>query len=356
MITKKQTGQWARFCLRLLLPCLLAGGGLAGCTEEVPVSNQEPGQPVLMSISNRALNAGADFEQINTLRILLVNRNNIDRTVVCNRFVSSPADPLVIKVVSGTYDVYVVANETHDNAEFAALQSVRNLAALRQIAVPYSPADRDKTNIPMFGEVANVSIIAPAGEPSTTNLAQVSIDGGTAVSSLPVSLTRMACKVKLTLKRIGGTLTAVEFNNLPDAIPLFDDTYITPSARTTKTVEVGSFSSVTPTPPEPLYSTVVEQADILLPSWVFEEKTNIGNAMQLKVTTTEDTAERTYASAIGHAAGSSDTPKDYTLRRNYDYSLTAIITNNTVSVGASVTSWTDENLILEGRDPVIPTP
>lgn len=356
MITTKQTGQLARLCLRLLLPCLLAGGGLAGCTEEVPVSNQEQGQPVLMSISNRALNGGStNGEQVNTLRILLVNRNNIDQTVVCNRFVSSPSDPLVIQVVSGTYDVYVVANEKADGTEFTTLQNVRNLAALKQIAVPYSPVARNMSNIPMFGKVANVSIIAPAGESSASNLAQVSVDGENKGTTLPVSLIRLACKVKLTLKRSSGTLTGVMFNNLPDAIPLFDNTYITPSTRTTKTVEVGSFSPAASS--DPLYPTVVEQADILLPSWAFEDKTNSSNAAQLQATIAEEDEEvRTYTCAIGHAVSSSNTPKDYTLWRNYDYTLTAIITNNTVTVGALVTAWKDETLTLDGGMPVIPTP
>lgn len=355
MITVKQLVRLARFCIRLLLPCLLAGGGLAGCTEEVPVSNQEPGQPVLISISNRALYADTPGEQVNTLRILLVNPGNIDRTVVCNRFVSSPSAPLLVQVVGGKYDIYVVANEMPDGTEFAALQNVRNLAALKQIALPYSPGNRDMTNIPMLGKVANVGIIPPAGEPSTTNLAQVTVAGEATGTTLPVSLTRMACKVKLTLKHSNGTLKSVEFNNLPDAIPLFEDTYIEPSTRPVKTLEIGSFNNVGSS--DPLYSTVVEQADILLPSWVFSEKENSSNAVQLKATITEGTTDvPPYSCAIGHAAGSSNNPKDYTLWRNTDYTLTALINNNTVTVGATVTSWSDQSLSLEDDKPVIPAP
>nr|WP_129732911.1 hypothetical protein [Parabacteroides goldsteinii] len=351
MIITRQYGRLAHFCITLLLPCLLAGSQ-GGCTREEPLSYEEPGQPVMISLSNRAINAGVSGEQVNTLRILLVNRNNIDRTVVCNRFVSSPTDPLLIKVVSGMFDVYVVANEMPDGTEFTPLQDVRNLTGIRQVALPYSPADRNMENIPMFGKVEQVNITAPAGEVSSTNPASVTVAGVSKGDELPVSLTRMASKVKLTLKQSNGTLKAVEFNNLPDKIPLFDDTYITPDTRPVKTVETGKFSPVTSS--DPAYPIASEQADILLPSWIFSDKTNSSQAIQLKATVTEDTGDKSYSSAIGHATGSSDVPKDYTILRNKDYTLTAFITNNTVTVGASVSSWTDLNLSLEDDKPVIP--
>ena len=354
MITTKQTGQWARFCLRLLLPCLLAGGGLAGCTEEVPVANQEQGQPVMMSIGSRAINADKPGEGIRMLRILLVNPNNIDQTVVCNRFVNNPTDnPLKIQVVSGTYDVYVVANESFGSRENNDLKNVRNLADLKKIRRTFEPSEitMENNNIPMFGIVKNVNIIAPEGEPSESNLAKITVNGSDNGTILPVSLTRLLCKINVTLKYSSGTPKNVCIENLPYFITLFDETENTYGNNN----ETPRFLSTSVTD-DPLYPNMTEVEDMLLPCWAFTPKDNIEKAPILMVTMKEGSETRLYRSVIGHAAGSSDNPKDYTLWRNYDYKLTAIITNNTVSVGASVTKWKDETLSLEGGDPATPTP
>lgn len=353
MITTKQPGRLAYFCFTLLLLGLLAGS-LGGCIREEPLSNEEPGHPVMISLSNRAINAGVDGEQVNTLRLLLVNRNNIDRTVVCNRFIDNPTDPLLVQVVSGMFDVYVVANEMPDNSQSAALQGVKNLADIKKIALPYSPDDRNMTNIPMFGEVKQVGITAAEGEVSENNPGWVTVADKAKEHKLPVSLTRMACKVQLTIKRSNGTLKAVEFNNLPNEIPLFEDYYITPAKRMVKTVDLSKFKDVAST--EPLYPNIVEQADILLPSWVFADTDNSSQAVQLKATVTEDGTDNSYSSAIGNAIGSGSAPADYTLVRNKDYTLTTLITNSIVTVGAAVTSWSDQSLSLEDDKPVIPAP
>lgn len=354
MITTKQTGHWTRFCLRLLLPCLLAGGGLAGCTEEVPVANQEQGQPVMMSIGSRAINADKPGEKITTLRILLVNPNNIDHTVVCNRFVSEPTDnPLKIQVVSGTYDVYVVANESNNSStENSDLKNVRNLADLKKIKIPYDTGGInmfDNNHIQMFGIVEHVNIIAPEGEPSESNLAKITVNGSDKGTTLPVSLTRLVCKINVTLKYSSGTPQKVIIKNVPLNLTLFEET----ENQLGSEVEESHLPSASSTS-DPLYPYMIEIKNILVPCWAFADKENTEKAPILSVDMQEGSETRTYKSVIGHAVNSN--PKDYTLWRNYDYTLTAIITNNTVSVGTSVTKWKDESLTLQGGDPVIPAP
>lgn len=353
MITAKQTGRIARLYALLLVPCLL-GMGLWGCVDDTSAPRMNMEQPVLLSISNRALGAGD--KQINTLRILLVAKN-FDRTVVCNRFVANPGDPLFIEAVSGFYDVYVVANETHGTTSpYASLDGVRNLAALKSIALPYT-TDRDLGNIPMFGLQPDVTITPPTGTPSSANPATVSGPGFTASTNLPVPLTRLACKVNLTIKRSNGTLKAIEFNNLPDAIPLFADTYVTPVTRPVKTVTLTSDATNNDLDKD-LYPNQMIISNILLPSWVFTPSTSESEAVQLKATVTEGTGssaiDRSFTAAIGHDAGVATATKDYTLWRNHDYTLTTFITNQTMSVGASVLIWNDENLAVEDDNPVVP--
>lgn len=135
--------------------------------------------------------------------------------------------------------------------------------------------------------------------------------------------------------------------------PLFEDNYITPAGRKVKTVDINKFTAASPSF-DSQYSTIVEQADILLPSWVFADTDNSSQAVQLKATITEDDVDNSYTSAIGHEVGSDSASKNYTLLRNKDYTLTASVTNYMVTIGASVTSWADQSLSIEDNKPVIP--
>ncbi len=337
-------------CHRLLVIGLLAvitlGGSGCGKDEAIP---EVSGKPVLMNISTRALNAGTTDGQINTVRVLLANKRNIGRSIDRNVFVNSPADPLIIQVDAGEYDVYVVANETTSGEELSVLQNVRILNELKEVTLPFSVADRNFTNIPMFGEVADVTITPSAGEASSANLARVSVAGEDKGTTLPVTLIRMACKLSLTLKRGSGTLKEVRLTNLPDAIPLFPDHFFTPGTRPVKTLVAGTFTLATGT--ETLYPQEASQQDILLPSWVFADLTSKTEAVRLEADVTETNGDvNTYSNPIGHDIAS----PNYTLWRNHAYTLTARILNNTMTVTAKVVPWTEETLDIEDDNPVIP--
>lgn len=346
----------AKFRIRPLLAACFIGGLLCGCDSETPTPDEATGQPVLLNISNRALATGTGDTQVNSLRVILVRRDNIDRTVVSNDFVPDPAtNPVVVKARTGNYDVYVVANEAEGNGEYAALGTVRNLADLQKTALPFDPAKRTMTNIPMFGQTDNVTIGLPAGAgaSSPTNLATVSGPAISDPTKLPVTLIRMACKVKLTLRRSTGTLKAIAFRNLPDVIPLFASyNDYTPAARPEKTVAPADFTEI-PGSTDPLYPLVTEKEDILLPSWLFTPADDADKAVRLEVTVTgtDGKTDRTYSTPVGHDIRTEATPKDYTLWRNYDYTLGAVITNYIMTVQASVVSWNDEELSIDDDNP-----
>lgn len=333
----------------IFLAAVMAFGGLGCSKESIAPEDPLPEQPVLMNIGSQAFSIGTADEQINSLRILLVAKN-IYGTVVCNRFISNPSStPLTVEVVGGKYDIYLIANEMPDYNPYTPLETVSNIKALRQIALPFAPDNRTFTNIPMFGSVENVTITPQPGPSQATNLATITVAGVDMGTELPVTLTRMACKVNLTLKRTRGTMKAVEFNHLPDAIPLFAETYITPGSHLLKAVAISEFTETSD--PGATYPLIAEQKDILLPSWQFADKGQAANAIQLKVTITENNgAERTYSSAIGHAADKGD----YTLWRNQNYTLTALVTNYIITTSAEVESWVDKTLGLEGGTPIVP--
>ena len=339
--------------------------GVWGCSKD-DAFPEPTGEPVLMNISTRALNVGTDDQQINTVRILLANRTNAGRTIDCNIFVDSPADPLVIKALAGNFDVFVVANEQPDGTELPALQNVRTLNQLKTLAIPFSPADRTFTNIPMFGEVEMVTITAPAsGESSSTNLAAIDVNGTDHGTTLPVTLVRMACKLDLKLRHSNGTLKEVRFANLPDAIPLFADHHYSPATRPEKTVtattETFTHTNEVDDITYPLHDKTKQ--DILLPSWIFADPTDSDEAVKLTAVLTTGTGKNEkdteFSSLIGHSLPSpaeSTTPADYTLRRNHAYTLDARILNNTLTISAVVVSWIPEDLNIEDDRPVVPTP
>lgn len=307
---------------------------LTGCVmeTEIPDSPQNgEASPVTLSIDTRALGTGES--QINTIRIIQVRRN-IAGSIENNRFVANPGIPLVVTGVSGEYDIYVVANETDNGNELTALKNVTTLDELRQVILPYDVAQRTATNIPMMGKVENVTI----GLPTTTGgNATIKIGGVDKGTTLSATVTRLAIHVDLTVKsKSFSDLASVSFTGLPDGISLFGNNY-EPAAgkKQTVTIQANAFTDVIPATTG--YISEKTKASIILPSYLFAPQTEASKAAKIEVSIQGKPVP--FKTSIGHVAQPTATDKDYTLHPNSQYTLTALVAGDDLTIDSQVRNW-----------------
>lgn len=306
---------------------------LSGCVmdTEMPDSKKEEGSPVTLSIDTRALGTGES--QINTIRIIQVQRN-VATVIKNNKFVANPGSPLVVAGVSGEYDIYVIANETDNGNELAALRHVATLDDLKQVILPYNVDQRTSSNIPMFGKVENVTI----GLPTTlTGNATIKVDGVDKGTILPATVTRLATRIDLTVKsKSFSDLASVSFTGLPDGISLFGNNYESTVDKKQKfPVQANEFTDVEPVTTG--YITEKTKTSIILPSSLFEPKTEVSKAAKIEVYIQGKPAA--FTAAIGHVAQPDAMDKDYTLHPNSQYSLTALVAGDDLTIESQVKNW-----------------
>lgn len=306
---------------------------LSGCVmdTEMPDSKKEEGSPVTLSIDTRALGTGES--QINTIRIIQVQRN-VSTVIKNNRFVANPGSPLVVAGVSGEYDIYVIANETDNGNELAALRHVATLDDLKQVILPYDVTQRTSSNIPMFGKIENVTIGLPATLTGNATIKVGGVDNGTI---LPATVTRLATRIDLTVKsKSFSDLASVSFTGLPDGISLFGNNYeSTEDKKQTVSVQANAFTDVIPATTG--YITEKTKTSIILPSSLFEPKAEVSKAAKIEVYIQGKPAA--FKAAIGHVAQPDAVDKDYTLHPNSQYSLTALVAGDDLTIESQVKNW-----------------
>ncbi len=313
---------------------------LASCVAESEITEETvpDGKNVRLGISTRSFGNGTD-EQVNTIRIIQVTRT-IAQSVKSNRFINNPADPLQVEGLTGNYDIYVIVNESDDGSRLAALEHVGNLSELKKVILPYDIARRPQTNIPMLGEVENVTIGLPNnGKPSSTNLGTVMVGGVNHGTTLPVTLTRLAVCIDLTVKsKSFSALKSVDFTGLPNAIPLFGDGTETIAHDQKVTFNKDVFEEIIPSAG---YISEKKKDAIILPSYLFLPTTDKSQAASVEVSL--DGKPVSFKAKIGHAALlPSDSDKDYTLHPNTYYTLTALVAGDGLTIEAQVRNW-DKN-------------
>lgn len=311
---------------------------LASCTADNEMTEEAvpDGNSVMLGISTRSFNNGTD-EQINTVRIIQVSRT-IAQSVKSNRFINSPTDPLNVEGLTGHYDIYVIANESNDGSRLVTLDNVGSLAELKKIVLPYAVANRSQTNIPMFGVVENVTIGLPAsGEPSSTNLGTVRVGDVDKGNTLPVTLTRLAVRIDLTVKsKSFAGLASVSFKGLPDGISLFGNAYETEMSKQQEvTVNGSGFADVSPASAG--YISEMKKDAIILPSYLFLPVTDREKAASIEVSL--DGKPVPFKGKIGHSALPSSNDKDYTLHPNTHYTLAALIAGDELTIETQVRNW-----------------
>lgn len=314
---------------------------LASCVAENEIANEAlpDGKNVRLGINTRSFNDGTD-EQVNTIRIIQVART-IAQSVKTNRFINSPTDPLSVEGLTGNYDIYVIANESNDGSRLTALDNVGSLSELKEIVLPYEVASRSQTNIPMLGVVENVTIGLPtSGQPSSTNLGMVKVGGVDKGNTLPVTLTRLAVRIDLTIKsKSFADLASVGFTGLPDGISLFGNEYETATNKQQAvTVSGNAFANVIPVSTG--YILEKKKEAIIIPSYLFVPTTDKNKAASVEVYL--DGKPVPFKAKIGHAALPSAGTKDYTLHPNTYYTLTALIAGDELTIESQVRNW-DKN-------------
>lgn len=294
----------------LMLGCMLA---FAACVNEEDVpSSDKRGQEMVglsMNMAYRSGTVGSDSE-IKKVRIIAFDSRN--GGLVYNQKIDNPTDnPVVIQMLSGQRDFYVITNEP--NGQTTPLNSVQTLADLQAVRIPWNEVEQGTTFV-TFGTLPNQTI-----KPKVQN--NITIDNY-----------RLAVKIELTLNGENFTpAREVSFKNLPDAIPLFDVPYdCAMGNRKTKTV-------TSLTDPGVVSSGYVwtRTATIVLPSYHFSPTTDTDKAVQISV----PIGSGEISKPIGHKVSGND----YTLHRNTIYSLTANVGPDNLVIDAQVRNWDENN-------------
>ncbi|MGZ2609374.1 hypothetical protein [uncultured Bacteroides sp.] len=293
----------------LLLGCMLA---FAACVnEEDALSPDERGQEMVglsMNMAYRSGTVGSDSE-IKKVRIIAFDSRN--GGLVYNQKIDNPTDnPVVIQMMSGQRDFYVITNEPA--SQTTTLNGVQTLADLQAVRIPWNEVEQGTTFV-TFGTLPDQTI-----KPKEQN-------------NITIENYRLAVKIELTLNGENFTpAQEVSFKDLPDAIPLFDVPYdCAVDNRKTKTV--------TPlTDPGVVSSGYVwtRTATVVLPSYIFNPATDVNKAVKISV----PIGSGEISKPIGHKVSGND----YVLHRNTIYSLTANVGPDSLMIDASVRNW-DEN-------------
>ncbi|MCD8071877.1 MAG: fimbrial protein, partial [Alistipes sp.] len=248
-----------------------------------------------------------------------------------------------VNVLTGTFTVVFIANEQLDAALSAQLASMApDAASIDDLkALSFSVGSlgwkSGNTNLVPMAEVCQRVIIS--GDDKVT-YDGVAING----TEWPVTITRLAVRVDLTLKLNDKQLAGFEyirFDNVPDRIHIFPETesgatvvndlqFQAVAANTGYTTAPGNITSITGD-----YAAEVTYPRILLPEVWFSPKNDKDRAVVL--TACIDSEE--YPAPIGYKR-----PQDYTLPRNvyYDVKATVAEGNADVNIEIEAEDWDDK--------------
>lgn len=285
------------------------------CAHESLLSDEEGQEAttVKFNVSPLSGTSSADTE-IKTLRIIAFDTGN--GACVYNGTVNQT--PAILTILSGNRDFYFIANEPASLS--TGLNAIKTYDALKTVTIPSGNLS-DGTAFVAFGSLMGQRIY-----PGKSNTIQVS-----------ESLKRLAVKVNLRLNSQNQSmLTKVIFKNLPDAVPLFDDTLYEPATGAATTKEVTSFTDVTPGTGMTWVKTA---GDIVLPSYLFTPKDDADKAVGIEVTL--DNGKTVKGSLC--RTNVVDNSKDYTLPRNTVFSLACNVKAGNLEIITTVANWDEKN-------------
>ena len=304
------------FLCRLRASAVLLGLLLAvSCTHESFLSDEggQEATTVRFNVSPLSGMSGADME-IKTLRIIAFDTGN----GVCVYNGTVDRTPANITILSGNRDFYFIANEPSSLS--TGLNAIKTYNALKDVTIPTGNL-ADGTAFVAFGSLMNQRI-----RPGQSNTISVS-----------ESLKRLAVKVNLRLNGQNQlTPTQVVFKNLPDVVPLFDETLYEPATGATTTKEVTIFTDASL---ETGLTWVKTASDIVLPSYLFTPKDDADKAVGIEVTL--DNGKTVKGSLC--RTNTVDNSKDYTLPRNTVFSLVCNVKAGDLEIITTVANWDEKN-------------
>ena len=291
----------------------------------------DAGAPVSIKLDTRAFGDGES--KVNNVRVIVAKQNAVG-TIITNKFINDPANPIKLETMTGLYRVCVIINETEDGTELADLKDLKTdgtFSDLDNIKLPFT--GRIMTNIPMYGSKSDVRIVAAQSDTD----ADIYIDGTNQGKILKMNVDRLACKISpLKLRSKGlGTLQSVKLSNLPDAVSLTGVAYRNPGNFKAITKSASDFKATQPTP-EGLVWEMATTADILLPYSSFSPINNESEAILLTVTTSNKTVDK----RLGHQmVAENGKLVDFTLHRNTSYAFTGTIGTDDLGIEVNVANW-----------------
>ena len=309
-----------RISLLLVLTALLL---VPSCKVEEEKEQLYSKDPVDLRIGTRAsVNASQPDSRVDRLRVLAFDAAGQCQSNELYDFENtSLTSPFTHQMRPGLYTFVFIGNEPA--ASTSALEAVHVRSTLNNITFAASAFDRDD-EIPMLKEYSGVEVLS-------THKVKIS---GTEYSTWTISLERLAVRVDLLLKSVvdwDGTFTGVQFDNLPDYVPLFGEyaeaTHSTQSAYTlldtalddTDGIRDLTAAELTAAAASELLTEAQYQAKylwtkkidrIILPSCLFTPITDDDRALEFTILL----GTHTPSTLIGHAK-----PSNYTLQRNTNY-------------------------------------
>lgn len=296
---------------------------LVSCVHDDVVQQDEERGLIIMNLSGSTRAAGdvlfLNDEMIERVRFFVFVDGVLEKNNLFTAGETSFTNPFVLNVVTGTKDIYVVANETATLTPL--LQAITSKTALFSLLADEISASPSLPLV-MTGRALNVSVTE---QDPAHNEAQV-------------LLTRMAAKVSLNLKK-GDTVNEVIKITKVSLLSNAGKTTLFPTPPSTASVAPQSYWNFTKTlTPWELTSTLSSNNE-LDDIYLYENITggDKTNATQLEIEALYNNIETTYrvylnenvssAPNPGDANSSETTPSDhlYSLRRGYHYRVNGTI-------------------------------
>ena len=315
----------ARFLFKLLSMLVIMAliTPLTSCVHDDVVQQDEERGLIIMNLSGSTRAAGdvlfLNDEMIERVRFFVFVGGVLEKNNLFTAGETSFTNPFVLNVVTGTKDIYVVANETATLTPL--LQAITSKTALFSLLADEISASPSLPLV-MTGRALNVSVT----------------EQDPAHNETQITLTRMAAKVSLKLKkgdRVNEVIKITKVSLLSNA----GKTTLFPTPPSTASVAPQSYWNFTKTlTPWELTSTLSSNNE-LDDIYLYENITggDKTNATQLEIEALYNNIETTYrvylnenvnsATNPGDANLSETTPSDhlYSLRRGYHYRVNGTI-------------------------------
>lgn len=312
-----------------ILLAIFATAIFAACSTEYEEGGKS-GDDSTISISTRGALFPDDLDNtIRSLRIIAFSKNGVVKN---NRLypTSELSETILHTITSGTYDFAFIANEPSSMS--GSLQSIANYTELTIVKV-HNDYIYSNLAIPMTAYIEDVLVKAD-------NKVVIS---GVEYSRWEVSLQRIAVRVDiefLSSSDLSTEFHTLLFSGLPSEVALLpDNANYTGSTHIRSYPYPGIMGSYETIPADKLgsYAWGLKVNRIIIPSYMFTPKNQPSKAVKL-VFLYNSLPTQSVTIGQNEAGG------DYTLPRNYHYTVKVTRSNSPLKVNISAKPWVTENI------------